>query len=354
MSYELDLKELWFGAEKLPENQIEINEMVSLAYERGVMNFEADRRILEALKGCPRESYRLFASCDIYELHGETAGEYIEKLIAELGTDYLDYCHLAYLNEATAYPTFREDKHISSTMQLRSRNIVGKLGVLYSGRHDVLRVFVDKYAEKLDYCAVRFNYMDFGLEEAAEKLKIIKQHGLETVAYDITRNGLLLKLDEEALSELESGLSEDSPLDWCVNYLKGKGFGAAIVNAKDCTELEAYIKAFSTGEALSLNEDCTLYFIAGRLRNIDKAPPCTDCSHCAGFCPVGLNPAYYVNLHTELKIERDKKLIRQYLSLPEEKRGTACMGCGICVFYCPKQIPVPVLIEELEEMAKEN
>lgn len=354
MKNELDVRGFWFGAEKLPENQMEINKMVSLAYERGVMNFEADRRILEALKGYPRESYRLFASCDIYELHGETAGEYVEKLIAELGIDYLDCCHLAWLNESTAYPSFREEEHVSSLAELCTGGLIAKPGVLYSGRHDALSAFLEKYAGKLDYCAVRINYMDLGLEKAEEKIKIIKKHGLEAATYGITRNDLLLDLDEEAMTELKSSRPEYKATDWCVAYLKNKAVGAAIITPKDCAELEAYIHAFLKTEALSLNEDCILYFIAGRLRNIEQAPPCTDCHHCAGVCPLGLDVAYYVNMHTLLSVEREEKLVRQYASLPDELRASRCIACGQCVINCPKHIFTPLLMAELEEMVKEN
>lgn len=122
------------------------------------------------------------------------------------------------------------------------------------------------------------------------------------------------------------------------------------MDARCKDELAAYIRASLLGKELSPDEQCLLYYVAGELRHIEEAPPCTDCRHCAGVCPAGLEVPFYIDLLTDLKVRRDESLVRQYRSLPPERRASACIGCFKCAVSCPKGIPVPLLMAELEDI----
>lgn len=343
---------LWFGAGSLPADDSLAAEMVDCAIKGGVDTFEAEPRILSALRKYPRESYRLFSCCDIYGLGNSDAGDRLERRRARLGIDRFDFFMLTYLNEATADFAYDEERQLMALEEKRLQGAVGHVGVYFSGGFKALKAFLDKYRESVEFCSIQLNYMDWSLQRAREKAEILRDFGLPVIAAKPLRGSLLESLPPELEAELSSARPGDSPLDWGINWLKAQDAAAAIVDARCKDELAAYIRASLLGKELSPDEQCLLYYAAGALRHIEDAPPCTDCRHCAGVCPAGLEVPFYIGLLTDLKVQRDEALVRQYRSLPPARRASACIDCFKCVFSCPKQIPVPMLMAELEEFTE--
>lgn len=341
---------LWFGSGALPGNVAAVSEMVDCAIKGGIDTFEAAPVIVAALKKYPRDSYRLFARCDIYGLDECDAGAWLERQRDALAIDRFDCVMLTDLNEATSNPAYGEERQLASLGEKRSQGAVEHVGVHFSGGFRALKDFLDRHGQGLDFCCVQFNYMDWSLQRAREKAAILSDFGLPLIAAKPLRGGLLESLPPNLDAELSSARPGEGALDWGVNWLKAQDTAAAIVDARCKDELAAYIRASLLGKELNPEEQCLLYYVAGELRHIEEAPPCTDCPHCAGICPAGLDIPSCIGLLTDLKVQRDEALVRQYRSLPPERRASACVGCFKCVFSCPKQILVPVLMAELEEL----
>lgn len=341
---------LWLGSGALPVNAAAVSDMVDCAMKGGVDTFEAAPEIVAALSKYPRESYRLFSCCDIYGLGGSDAGAWLERLQFSLGIDRFDFFMLTNLNEATAGPAYDEGRQLEALKEMRRQGAVGYVGVQFSGGFRALKNFLDRHGQGLDFCCIQFNYMDWSLQRAREKAGVLKDFGLPLIGSEPLRHGLLESLPPELEAELSSARPDQGALDWGVNWLKAQDTAAAIVNTRCKDELAAYIRASMLGKELNPEEQCLLYYVAGKLRHIEEAPPCTDCPHCAGACPAGLEIPFYIGLLTDLRVQRDEALVRQYRSLPPERRASACIGCFKCVFSCPKQILVPVLMAELEEL----
>lgn len=343
---------LWFGADALPKYGGQVSEMVDCAIKGGVGAFEAEPRVVAALRKYPRESYRVFGRCDIYGLGGSDAGAWLERLQFSLGIDRFDFFMLTNLNEATAGPAYDEGRQLEALKEMRRQGAVGHVGVQFSGGFRALKNFLDRHGQGLDFCCIQFNYMDWSLQRAREKAGILKDFGLPLIGSEPLRHGLLESLPPELEAELSSARPDEGALDWGVNWLKAQDTAAAIVNTRCKDELAAYIRASLLGKKLSPEEQCLLYYVAGELRHIEEAPPCTDCLHCAGVCPAGLEIPFYIGLLTDLRVQRDEALVRQYRPLPPERRASACIGCFKCVSSCPKQIFVPMLMAELEEITE--
>ena len=341
---------LWLGSDALPGNAAAVSDMVDTAIKGGVDTFEAAPEIVAALRKYPRESYRLFSRCDIYGRGSSDAGDRLEQRRARLGIDRFDFFMLTYLNEATADFAYDEERQLMALEEKRRQGAVGHVGVYFSGGFKALKAFLDKYRESVEFCSIQLNYMDWSLQRAREKAGILRDIGLPVIAAKPLRGGLLGNLPPELEDELRAVRCDDSPLDWGINWLKAQDAAAAIVDARCKDELAAYIRASLLGKELSPDEQCLLYYVAGELRHIEEAPPCTDCRHCAGVCPAGLEVPFYIGLLTDLKVRRDEALVRQYMSLPPERRASACIGCFKCAASCPKGIPVPLLMAELEDI----
>ena len=47
---------------------------------------------------------------------------------------------------------------------------------------------------------------------------------------------------------------------------------------------------------------------------------------------------------------QDRKTIVQFDALPEDKRPSACVGCGACAAVCPQKIDIPAALAELSDI----
>lgn len=341
---------LWFGSGALPGNVAAVSEMVDCAIKGGIDTFEAAPVIVAALKKYPRDSYRLFARCDIYGLDECDAGAWLERQRDALAIDRFDCVMLTDLNEATSNPAYGEERQLASLEKSAARvpsNMSACTSRAVSGRS---RIFWTGTVRVWTSAASSSTTWTGRCSGAREKAAILSDFGLPLIAAKPLRGGLLESLPPNLDAELSSARPGEGALDWGVNWLKAQDTAAAIVDARCKDELAAYIRASLLGKELNPEEQCLLYYVAGELRHIEEAPPCTDCPHCAGICPAGLDIPSCIGLLTDLKVQRDEALVRQYRSLPSERLASACVGCFKCVFSCPKQILVPVLMAELEKL----
>ena len=81
------------------------------------------------------------------------------------------------------------------------------------------------------------------------------------------------------------------------------------------------------------------------------AVPCTGCRYCCADCPQQLDIPFLLAAFNEYKTEGEKSLSSWRLArlgaLPENKRPSACIGCGACTAHCPQGLDVPAYMKEM-------
>ncbi len=107
------------GAQQRHLGQDEFTRLVRYAYDNGIRFFEtADayhqmpEMLAVALKGLPRDSYRLMTKYDVH--HSEDPMEGVERLVAALGTDHVDIM-LMHCVRSPNWP--EETRHIQDAFQ---------------------------------------------------------------------------------------------------------------------------------------------------------------------------------------------------------------------------------------------
>ena len=303
--------------------------LVSEAIALGVKNFRGHPAVVERLQQYPRKSYRIF---DIVK-PGDDPAE-------------CDCCILE-LTEAEARD-IREVNH-----QLQRIRELALVGVFFSGKTETFAALLAGCKENLDFCAFPLNYIDWTLRDALGMCAIAGKMNLPVLAFDPTKHGLLEDPGREELQELQRQRPGHSALSWCYSWLRtSRRAEAALISCQTREELKDNLQALEDGQALSPDKECTAIYVAGRIRHMEDAPPCTGCGHCDGVCPVSLDIHYLIGMYTDLSMFPDPIRLREYQMLPPEERGSACRKCWQCVASCPKGIPVPVVLAELEEMLR--
>lgn len=160
---------LWFGSGALPGNVAAVSEMVDCAIKGGIDTFEAAPVIVAALKKYPRDSYRLFARCDIYGLDECDAGAWLERQQRRSGHRPLRLRHAHGSQRGHFQPGLRRRTAACVLGEKRSQGAVEHVGVHFSGGFRALKDFLDRHGQGLDLCASSSTYMDWSLQPGAGK-----------------------------------------------------------------------------------------------------------------------------------------------------------------------------------------
>ena len=106
------------------------------------------------------------------------------------------------------------------------------------------------------------------------------------------------------------------------------------------TQMEENLRTFETDRPLNEEEKDALLSLAADMTR-RTALPCTACRYCTTHCPKGLNIPWLLELYNEHVFTGGGFIAPMaLLSLPEEKKPSACIGCRSCEKVCPQQIKI--------------
>ena len=85
------------------------------------------------------------------------------------------------------------------------------------------------------------------------------------------------------------------------------------------------------------------------------ALPCTACRYCTSHCPQGLNIPDLIKLYNEHRFTGGGFIAPMVLNtIPDDKRPSACVGCGSCENVCPQNIKVSEMMKDFTSRLKNN
>ena len=88
-------------------------------------------------------------------------------------------------------------------------------------------------------------------------------------------------------------------------------------------------------------------------KKMTECVPCTSCRYCTEYCPQGLDIPRLISLYNEQVFSGGGFIVSMNLSsLSEDKRPSACIGCGACEAVCPQNIKIPEIFKDFVERRK--
>ena len=190
-------------------------EMIDYAIKNGVNYFdtawgyhngESEKTIGKLLHNYPRESFYLATKFPGYDLSNMgKAEEIFEKQLQKCQVEYFDFylihnvCEMnidAYLDGK--YGTF--DYLIEQKRNGRIRH----LGFSAHGDMNVLKRFLAKYGEHMEFGQLQVNYLDWEFQNAREKVELYKSLGIPVWVMEPLRGGKLARLEEEDEAKLKA------------------------------------------------------------------------------------------------------------------------------------------------------
>lgn len=363
------LSRLGFGTMRLPTlengeiNQPLFEEMVDYAIKNGVNYFDtaypyhggkSEIATGLALKKYPRDSYYLATKYPGHQIATEyNPAEVFEEQLKKCGVEYFDFYLLHNVYEKSS-ETYMDERWgiVDYFVKQKELGRIRHLGFSSHGRYDNLKEFLDYCGDKMEFCQLQLNYIDWTLQQGKEKCELLKERGIPVWVMEPVRGGALAKLAPQQEEKLKALRPDDSVASWAFRFLQGIDNIAVVLSGmSDMAQVVDNVKTFTEEKPLSEEDVNLLFDIAEGLKD---AVPCTACRYCCDGCPVGLDIPVLISYYNELKLTPDSLNVGMRVeALPADKQPSACIGCGACTSICPQNIDIPQIMKDLAEQLTE-
>ena len=361
------LSMLGFGAMRLPtlgkDDAIDVAEaerMIDRAMEAGINYFDtaypyhggnSELVTGKILAKYPRESYYIATKYPGHQVLKEyNPAEIFEHQLKKCGVDYFDFYLLHNVSESSI-DVYLDEKWgiIDYFCEQKRLGRIKHLGFSTHGLPENLEEFLNSAGDKMEFCQIQLNYLDWTLQRANEKCEMLAKWNIPVWVMEPVRGGKLVdKLPSGAKDQLKDMRPEESIASWCFRYLMTlPNMGVILSGMSTMEQLEDNVKTFTNDLPLSEGEVGTLYDIAESLKN---NIPCTSCGYCLEACPKQLNIPMLIEVYNDLRYAPGVNSASKIEFMPEDKRPTACICCGRCMKLCPQKIEIPKVLMDFSEL----
>ena len=357
---DIRLSSLGFGMMRLPGgcdnpqiDEAQTAEMIDYAIRNGVNYFDtawgyhqgnSERVAGKLLSEYPRESYYLASKFPGYDVsnfgHVE---EIFEEQLKKCRTDFFDFylLHNIYEKNIDAYLDDATYHTVSYLLEQKTKGRIRHLGFSAHGEYEVMERFLAAYGDKMEFCQIQLNYLDWHFQKADKKVELLNRHNIPIWVMEPLRGGRLATLPEDAASKLKALRPEETVTGWAFRFLQSvPGVTMVLSGMSDLTQMKENIATFSDDKPLSKEELDALVGIADDMVR-GGILPCTACRYCTSYCPQGLDIPRLLALYNEHTFTGGGFLAPMAVeALPEDKRPSACVACRSCEAVCPQQIKI--------------
>lgn len=355
----LKLSALGMGAMRLPtrESDADIDEaateeMVAYAMQNGVNYYDtawgyhnghSETVMGRALSKYARDSFYLATKFPGYNLSNmDKVEEIFEKQLEKCGVDYFDFYLFHNVCEMNI-DAYLDPKYgiYDYLIKQKENGRIRHLGFSAHGSYDVMKRFLDAYGEKMEFCQIQLNWLDWSFQNAKAKVELLREYHLPIWVMEPLRGGKLAELPEEYAGKLNGLRPDEGVPAWAFRFLQSiEDVTVVLSGMSNMEQLQQNIRTFETEKKLSQEEMDRLLGIADDMLK-QKRLPCTACRYCTSHCPKGLDIPSLIELYNEHNVTGGGFIAPMVLmSIPEDKQPSACIGCRSCEAVCPQQIKI--------------
>ncbi len=356
---DLKLSALGMGCMRLPVvdnhdsniDEQKTAEMVAYAMKNGINYYDTawgyhngNSEIVmgNVLSKYPRENYYLATKFPGYDISNMDKVEQIfEKQLEKCQVEYFDFylfhnvCEMnidAYLDE--------KYKIFEYLMKQKQNGRIRHLGFSAHGSYDIMRRFLEKYGESMEFCQIQLNYIDWTFQNAKSKIELLNQYHIPVWVMEPLRGGKIANLTEQDIQKLNTYRENTSAVEWAFRFLQTLPEVTMILSGmSNLEQLKQNIETFQTEKTLQKNEMEALLAVADGMLN--GKLPCTSCRYCTSHCPQQLDIPRLLELYNEHTFTGGGFIAPMVMAtIPKEKQPSACVGCRSCEAVCPQQIKI--------------
>lgn len=362
----LQLSALGMGAMRLPvigdsDSNIDENatkEMVAYAMEKGVNYFDtawgyhggrSESVMGKILQQYPRESYYLADKFPGYDLSNMDKAEAVfEEQLKKCGTEYFDFYMFHNVCEMNI-DAYLDEKYglLAYFLEQKERGRIRHLGFSVHGGNDVFSRFLDAYGDKMEFCQIQLNYVDWDFQDAKMKVEMLNERHIPILVMEPLRGGQLADMPEEYAAEMKKYRAGETAVSWAFRFVQSvPGVAVTLSGMSSFEQMKENIAIFETDKPLSPPEK-DAFLTIGQEMVSRTAVPCTACRYCMSYCPQNLDIPYLLSLYNEYCFTNGGFIAPMALmALPDDKKPSACLSCRKCEEVCPQQIKISEVLAD--------
>ena len=352
------LSALGFGAMRLPVSdsipgtpidEEKTEEMVDFALRHGVNYFDtaygyhdgtSEVVMGKVLGKYPRDSYYLATKFPGYDLSNmDKVDTIFEEQLGKCGMEYFDFYLLHNIYEKNIDP-YLDPKYgiMDYLLKQKENGRIKHLGFSAHGRYDTMKRFLEAYGDKMEFCQIQLNYLDWKLQDAKAKVELLNEYHIPIWVMEPLRGGKLAELSAENEAKLHALRPEEAVPAWAFRFLQSiPGVTMVLSGMSNRDQLEKNIATFAEDRPLNEEEMAAILEAADSMLDV---LPCTACRYCVSHCPKGLDIPTLLSLYNETRFVNGLITHMAVDALDEEKRPDACAGCHSCEAVCPQQLEI--------------
>ncbi|HBA97481.1 MAG TPA: oxidoreductase [Lachnospiraceae bacterium] len=365
----INLSRLGFGTMRLPVvngnaydiDEKQADEMVRYAISHGINYFDtaypyhggmSEKVIGKLLSSYPRDSYYLATKYPGHQISKSYNPAVIfEEQLKKCCVEYFDFylLHNVYENSIQIY----KDKQwgiVDYFIEQKRQGRIKHLGFSSHGGLKNLQEFLDFCGDKMEFCQIQLNYLDWTLQGAAEKYKFLTEKGIGIWVMEPVRGGRLANLPEEENARLRSMRPDEKSAAWAFRFLLGLPNVKMILSGmSDMAQMVENVETFQEEKPLTDTERAVLLEIAESMKN---SIPCTACRYCCDGCPQKLDIPMLISAYNEIRFSPSINVTMRLEALAGDKKPSACINCKKCTKICPQNIDIPEVMKSMAEEIK--
>ena len=335
-----------------PIDEAETGRMVACAVEHGVNYFDTawgyhdgqSEVVLGKMLGkYPRENWFLADKFPGYDLSNmDKVEEIFEAQLKRCGVDYFDFYLFHNVCEMNIDAYLDKKYNIFNYLFKQKENgRIRHLGFSTHGRRDVMKRFLETYGDKMEFCQIQLNYIDWAFQDAKEKVDLLNAYHIPIWAMEPMRGGRLAKLSDENSEKLKALRPEESIPAWAFRFIQSiPNTVMTLTGASNLEQLRDNIGIYKEEKPLTQPEmDALLQIAEGLVKTATL--PCTACRYCSEHCPQQLDIPGLLGLYNEHCFTGGGFIAPMAMAaLPDDKQPKACTACKSCEAVCPQQIMI--------------
>ncbi len=361
---------LGFGTMRLPllangeidQNQVE--QMVKYALDNGVNYFDTAYpyhnglseislgKALESLKVQNPEKYSRenYFVADKFPAH-QAASEYnpekiFQSQLRKCSVEYFDFYLFHNICESCwdVYSS-HADEFISYFVKQRESGRIRHLGMSTHADIPMLEKILDsEYGKCIEFCQIQLNYLDWNLQKAKEKVRILTERGIPVWVMEPLRGGLLAKPFGDASS---SEMTADA-----FRWLKEIPQVKVVLSGMSAFEqMKENVATFGSSYRLS---EAGKERLERRAESLMNLVPCTGCRYCYDMCPIPLDIPLMIQAYNDIRMQFSFTPQMRIESLPADRHPSQCLNCHTCERQCPQKIKIPEILSDLCRILDEH
>ena len=356
---------LGFGCMRFPEyqkdeknfvDQDKVDEMIALAYERGVNYFDtapfycnsnSEAALGHAVKNF-RDKVLLSTKCPIGDK--TDASEYrrmLEQSLTRMGTDHIDFYHFWALNKGSYDNVILKNDLLEAAAKAKEEGLIRHISFSFHDSADVIRYIIDTSESrgvKMESLLCQYNLLDRANEEM---IRYASEKGLGTVAMGPVGGGRL-SAPTDLYAKL-TGKPSIATYELAFKFCLGNPhLNCALSGMQNADMVEKNAAVASDDMAFSSEEWEQLGQAMEQIKKFSELY-CTGCKYCQP-CPAEINIPHIFEIYTYYNVyglkDHAKHMMNEYVK-NGGKLFSDCKQCGLCEKKCPQHLQIRAELERV-------